>query len=369
MKKNYFNFLKLLCFFPIAAVAQVSLPYTEEFGDSPSQTQWDYSSPAASPITVSNTGVSSPSSGPGGSLMYNFFNGQGQSIYNVKSPLLNNTNNSPISVTFDFAAANRYTMPVPIQTIFADDHILLEYSTDGGQTFTQFHDYEIGKTGELNTGGTISGFFTPTASQWVTKSITLPAGTNKVNFKGIKNIVNQAGNFAYLDHVIFQSCNTPAPTGNSTQSFCNGQTLGDLMSTITGSNIQWYAAATGGGALSNTTPIVNGTTYYASQTVNGCESTTRTAITVQVGGCLSTDEVSFVNDFSFYPNPVEDVLFINSKINVVKAEIYSADGRLVQVAQDKQIVSIGTSRLIKGIYFVEFTFQNGKKLQHKIIRK
>ena len=52
----------------------------------------------------------------------------------------------------------------------------------------------------------------------------------------------------------------------------------------TGSNIQWYAAASGGTALATSTALVNGTHYYASQTVNGVESTDRydaTAIILQ----------------------------------------------------------------------------------------
>jgi len=367
MKQNYFRFFKLFAFFPIVIGAQVNLPYTEDFGGTATQSQWDYSNPSV--IVVENTSVDSPNGGTGGSLMYNFYNSLGLSTYNVKSPVLNNPNNAPVGVSFQFAAANRYTMPAAIQTVFADDHILLEYSTDGGQTYTLIHDYEIGKTGELNTGGTIPSFFTPTASQWVTKNILLPAGTNRVNFKGVKNNINQAGNFAFLDHVIFQICegNTPAPTGNSSQSFCSSQTLANLV--VTGSNIQWYDAPTGGNLLPDTTVLVDGTTYYASQVVGACESTTRLPVTVNSSSCLSVNEVSSDKDFNFYPNPVSDVLYINSKINVVKVIIYAVDGKLVQSEQDRKITSISMNKLIHGNYFVEFTFENGKKVQHKIIKK
>ncbi|MEI3789374.1 MULTISPECIES: T9SS type A sorting domain-containing protein [unclassified Chryseobacterium] len=367
MKKNYFRFLQLLTFCPIVIGAQVSLPYTENFGGSPTQSQWNYSNPSV--IVIENMSVDSPNGGAGGSLMYNFFNSMGLSTYNVQSPVLNNPTNEPVGVSFQFAAANRYTMPAAIQTIFADDHILLEYSTDGGQTYTLIHDYEIGKTGELNTGGTIPSFFTPTASQWVTKNILLPAGTNRVNFKGVKNNVNQAGNFAFLDHVIFQICNgsTAAPTGNSLQNFCSSQTLANLV--VTGSNIQWYDASTGGNLLPNTTALVTGTTYYASQVVGACESATRLAVTVNLSNCLSVNETSNNKDFNFYPNPVNDILNINSKMNVVKVNIYAADGKLVQSEQDKKITSVNMNRLIHGIYFVEFTFEDGKTLQNKIIKK
>jgi hypothetical protein len=49
-----------------------------------------------------------------------------------------------------------------------------------------------------------------------------------------------------------------------------------------GSGVKWYDAASGGNLLSGTTVLVNGTTYYATQTVNGCESTSRTAVTATV---------------------------------------------------------------------------------------
>ena len=71
---------------------------------------------------------------------------------------------------------------------------------------------------------------------------------------------------------------TPPPTGNSPQTVCAGATLNQLQ--VTGSSIQWYANASGGSPISNATPLVNGATYYASQTVSGQESQTRLAVTV-----------------------------------------------------------------------------------------
>jgi len=65
---------------------------------------------------------------------------------------------------------------------------------------------------------------------------------------------------------------TPVPTGNATQTFCATPAPTFASLTATGTGIQWYAAATGGTALATTTALVNGTTYYASQTVSTCES-------------------------------------------------------------------------------------------------
>ncbi|MGN6214296.1 T9SS type A sorting domain-containing protein [Parafilimonas sp.] len=70
-----------------------------------------------------------------------------------------------------------------------------------------------------------------------------------------------------------------APTGNTTQSFCasTNPTIADLSATGTG--IKWYSTSSGGTALASTTTLVNGTHYYASQTVSGCESSSRLNVT------------------------------------------------------------------------------------------
>lgn len=62
---------------------------------------------------------------------------------------------------------------------------------------------------------------------------------------------------------------TPLPTADP-QTFCNGATVSGLLTT-SGTNIKWYAAATGGTSLAGTTALVQGN-YYVTQTVNGCES-------------------------------------------------------------------------------------------------
>ena len=71
-----------------------------------------------------------------------------------------------------------------------------------------------------------------------------------------------------------------APTGSASQSFSSGATVANLAAT--GTAIQWYAASTGGTALASTTALTNGTTYYATQTVGGCESLSRLAVTATV---------------------------------------------------------------------------------------
>ena len=74
---------------------------------------------------------------------------------------------------------------------------------------------------------------------------------------------------------------TSAPTGSATQILCSGSIVGNL--SATGTNIQWYSTASGGSQISPSTALVNGVNYYASQTINSCESATRLVVTVAFG--------------------------------------------------------------------------------------
>ena len=73
---------------------------------------------------------------------------------------------------------------------------------------------------------------------------------------------------------------TNAPTTNLPTQVYTGNDKNLTTLQVTGSNIKWYNAGTGGTLLPSTTLLVDETTYYASQTVSGVESTTRLAITV-----------------------------------------------------------------------------------------
>lgn len=72
---------------------------------------------------------------------------------------------------------------------------------------------------------------------------------------------------------------TPPPTASATQTFCSGATVASLVAT--GSNIRWYTAASGGTALTSGT-VLTTRNYFASQTVNNCESATRTQVNVTI---------------------------------------------------------------------------------------
>jgi hypothetical protein len=92
------------------------------------------------------------------------------------------------------------------------------------------------------------------------------------------------------------SCTTSAPSVNATIAYCQNATASAL--TATGTNLKWYTTATGGNGNSSapvpstTTPGI--TTYYVSQTLNGCEGT-RTGISVTVNPLPAMESYMSVN--------------------------------------------------------------------------
>jgi uncharacterized protein (TIGR02145 family) len=94
------------------------------------------------------------------------------------------------------------------------------------------------------------------------------------------------------EYITIDVTSPAAPTGDSEQTFCEALTFADL--TATGDNIQWYDAATGGNLLNSTTALTDGQMVYASQTVNGCESTDRLEVTVSVQDITITASASEV---------------------------------------------------------------------------
>ena len=95
---------------------------------------------------------------------------------------------------------------------------------------------------------------------------------------------------------------TPAPTADTPQEFCDSATVANLVTT-SGTSIQWYDAVTGGNLLADATALVDGLIYYASQTdaTTGCESSVRTGVTATIyqspnAGGLSTTPIVACND-------------------------------------------------------------------------
>jgi hypothetical protein len=94
-----------------------------------------------------------------------------------------------------------------------------------------------------------------------------------------------------------------APTGTAAQSFCSGASPTVANLAATGTTIQWYAASSGGSALATSTALVNGTHYYASQTVSGCESSSRFDVTATVNATPGTPTGTAAQSFCSGASP------------------------------------------------------------------
>jgi len=131
-------------------------------------------------------------------------------------------------------------------------------------------------------------------------------------------VTDEAGNSTACNITVTVSgcgCTPPAPpTGTSTQNFCaiDSATVGDLQAN--GSNIQWYNAPTGGTLYLSTDALVNNSTYYATQTVSGCESTTRLAVVVTISNPSAPTGTSAQNFCAIDSGTVADLFAIGSNL-------------------------------------------------------
>ena len=144
-----------------------------------------------------------------GSALADFYNINGSTPFSLVTPPLDISAVTDPILMFDHAYAT-YSGE--------EDQMDVYYSTDGGASYTLLLAMPGGENGILNTGGTVTSQFVPTAQQWNTQVIQLPAGTNKLKFTA----TSAWGNGLYLDNI--NVCNRPVfhdltmlqPTGDGT---------------------------------------------------------------------------------------------------------------------------------------------------------
>ena len=75
------------------------------------------------------------------------------------------------------------------------------------------------------------------------------------------------------------------------------------------------------------------------------------------------------SNFSFYPNPVSDVLNINSTKEITKVFVYNSVGQIVKTADKLMDSKLNVSHLSKGVYFINVILESGETKTVKIIKK
>ncbi|MSP85608.1 MAG: T9SS type A sorting domain-containing protein, partial [Flavobacteriaceae bacterium] len=157
-----------------------------------------------------------------------------------------------------------------------------------------------------------------------------------------------------------------APTGAATQSLSSLLTLGDIV--VTGSNIVWYAtaanAASGTSPLPSTQLLVN-TTYYATQTINGCRSAASLAVTITT---LANQDFD-MTQFTYYPNPVIDLLNISYSQDMTSVKVFNIVGQQLMIKEiNTSSTQIDMSGYANGAYFIQVTTENAMKTV-RVIKK
>ncbi|MNL05164.1 hypothetical protein D3C87_1257470 [compost metagenome] len=188
-------------------------------------------------------------------------------------------------------------------------------------------------------------------------------------------VQDESGCYVMLNFVI----NPPAPLIQSkdaiTVDFKPGQTLADLI--VEGQNIKWYStpnALEGKTSKTNETPLplttilVNGTTYYASQTIKGIESKNRLAVTAKLNGSLSTPDFVLAN-FRYFPNPVLHNLTISNSSIIDEVEVFSVSGKsILSKKVNSEHSEIDLSNVSSGVYLLKVKSE-GKTKTVKIMKK
>jgi hypothetical protein len=69
-----------------------------------------------------------------------------------------------------------------------------------------------------------------------------------------------------------------------------------------------------------------------------------------------------------YPNPVVDVLQINSEVKIFQYQLISIQGAILKEGTPNQN-SIDLSQVSPGIYFLQLTDENGQTKMQRIVKK
>src|SRR5690606_27451033 len=148
----------------------------------------------------------------------------------------------------------------------------------------------------------------------------------------------------------------PVPTAEATQTLEEGQTLAHLE--VDGENLTWYADADLTTEIEATTIATDQTTYYVTQTIDGCETL---AVAIMVEVTLSVDGLPSLS-FKAFPNPRQDVLNVSSDKEINHIEIINILGQtVISKSFNTTQAQVDMSGLVSGNYFVKVTAANTTK--------
>mgnify|MGYP000194223745 CR=1 FL=1 len=87
-----------------------------------------------------------------------------------------------------------------------------------------------------------------------------------------------------------------------------------------------------------------------------------------LGSATNTQEIDHNLSIGISPNPVKEILYFKTHLNINKIEIFDALGRSIQsenISENK----INVAHLANGIYFAEIKTKSGIQISKIIIQK
>jgi len=219
-------------------------------------------------------------------------------------------------------------------------------------------------TGENNqiftTGQTISDLVVNgTDLVWYsdTNLTTILPTTTELVHNTIYYVVSEVGNCKSLALVItVTDCANvvSTPTGATEQTFTAGQTISDLV--VNGDNLVFYNS-TYTETFSLTDELVDNQTYYVVSQVGDCQSDPLIITVTQTVSRFDFD----LFGFTYYPNPVNDILYFSSNQPIENVVVSTILGQQVNVSLSSDKTSLDISNLPTGNYLVKITIEGVSK--------
>jgi hypothetical protein len=195
----------------------------------------------------------------------------GNSYQSVFAEFYNFNNNSPFDLeTFTFDLSSAASPQLMFDWAYARyddtyfDQLDIYISSNGGNTYSLLESMSGGPAGTLSTTTPKTNYFVPQPSEWQTKMINLPGGTNKIKFTATSGW----GNNLYLDNIFVgepPTCFTPQNiqiqnnTGTSVDVVWqpgNDETMWNLIYVLSGQDIFTHGTQISG--ITSPTYTING---------------------------------------------------------------------------------------------------------------
>ena len=229
-----------------------------------------------------------------GASQWDFFNAANNTILTITSP------------TFTAIGAGQQIRFDVAGTTFTGgeiDSIAVETSSNGGTTWALLQGMSNDVGGLLNTAAPLGTNFVPSAAQWATRTFALPAGVDRVRFRGRSNF----GNSVYIDNILIEpipTCFVPtgiSVSGTSGTSAAVSFTPNGSTSYIIEYGAPGFTPGTAGSAGGGT--II--TTTTSPVTIPGLVHPTQYQVYVR-SFCGGADYSANSNGFLFYSQPPYD---------------------------------------------------------------